>query len=130
MVGTPRPTTMATHGLDPANIGSAPVANDMARNSFVGQREYLYPLSQRAATVWYHDHRMGYTGAAVWRGLAGFHLIHDDEEDALPLPRGERDIARQTLSVEPVPASTKLTKPRPFRDDMRQQDWPDEVGCK
>jgi FtsP/CotA-like multicopper oxidase with cupredoxin domain len=35
---------------------------------------------------------MGYTGPAVWRGLAGFHLVDDDEADALPLPRGERDI--------------------------------------
>src|SRR5260370_37870949 len=35
---------------------------------------------------------MGYPGAAVWRGLAGFHIVHDEEEDALPLPRGARDI--------------------------------------
>jgi spore coat protein A len=57
-----------------------------------GSREYVYPLNQRAATLWYHDHRMGFTGAAVWRGLAGFHLVHDDEEDALGLPSGERDL--------------------------------------
>lgn len=69
-----------------------PFAADMARNSVVGQREYVYPMNQRAATLWYHDHRMGYTGSAVWRGLAGFHLVRDDEEDALPLPRGRRDI--------------------------------------
>jgi spore coat protein A, manganese oxidase len=68
------------------------MADGMARNSVVGQREYSYPMNQRAATLWYHDHRMGYTGMAVWRGLAGFHLIHDDEEDALPLPRGRRDV--------------------------------------
>ena len=57
-----------------------------------GSREYTYPMRQRAATLWYHDHRMDFTGAQVWRGLAGFHLVHDDEEDALPLPRGERDV--------------------------------------
>jgi FtsP/CotA-like multicopper oxidase with cupredoxin domain len=57
-----------------------------------GTREYVYPFQQRAATLWYHDHRMGFTGPSVWRGLAGFHLVHDDEEDALPLPGGERDI--------------------------------------
>ncbi|NEA77501.1 multicopper oxidase domain-containing protein, partial [Streptomyces sp. SID13588] len=51
-----------------------------------------YPLDQRAATLWYHDHRMGYTGTSVWMGLAGFHLIHDAEEERLPLPRGERDL--------------------------------------
>jgi FtsP/CotA-like multicopper oxidase with cupredoxin domain len=72
--------------------GEHSMVDEMARNSVVGQREYIYPMNQRAATLWYHDHRMGYTGAAVWRGLAGFHLVHDDEEDTLPLPRGRRDI--------------------------------------
>lgn len=57
-----------------------------------GSRTYTYPLDQRAATLWYHDHRMSWTGLGVWRGLAGFHLVHDDEEESLPLPRGERDI--------------------------------------
>ncbi|MGW0431526.1 multicopper oxidase family protein [Micromonospora sp. NPDC003197] len=57
-----------------------------------GHRDYVYPFEQRAATLWYHDHRHGYTGLAVWQGLAGFHLVHDDEEDALPLPTGVRDI--------------------------------------
>jgi spore coat protein A len=28
----------------------------------------------------------------VWRGLAGFHILRDDEEDALPLPKGEKDV--------------------------------------
>jgi spore coat protein A, manganese oxidase len=55
-------------------------------------RDYAYPMSQRAATLWYHDHRMDFTGPGVWRGLAGFHLVHDDEEEALPLPAGDRDI--------------------------------------
>jgi FtsP/CotA-like multicopper oxidase with cupredoxin domain len=35
---------------------------------------------------------MGFTGPSVWRGLAGFHVVRDEEEDALPLPRGDRDI--------------------------------------
>ncbi|AUY49163.1 multicopper oxidase family protein [Streptomyces sp. CB01881] len=55
-------------------------------------RTYTYPGRQRAATLWYHDHRMGFTGPGIWRGLSGFHLVHDDEEDALPLPRGDRDL--------------------------------------
>ncbi len=50
------------------------------------------PNTQRAATLWYHDHRMDYTAPQVYRGLFGFHLIHDDEEDALPLPAGDREI--------------------------------------
>jgi FtsP/CotA-like multicopper oxidase with cupredoxin domain len=35
---------------------------------------------------------MDFTGPAVYRGLAGFHLVRDDIEDALPLPRGEREL--------------------------------------
>jgi spore coat protein A len=57
-----------------------------------GERDYVYPLQQRAATLWYHDHRMDFTGPSVWRGLAGFHIVHDGEEEALPLPRGDRDL--------------------------------------
>jgi FtsP/CotA-like multicopper oxidase with cupredoxin domain len=68
--------------------GMAGMGGDVA----LGERAYTYPMNQRAATLWYHDHRMGHTGAAVWRGLAGFHLVDDDESDALPLPRGRRDI--------------------------------------
>ena len=55
-------------------------------------KDYVYPLEQRAATLWYHDHRMDFTGPQVWRGLAGFHILRDDEEDALPLPKGEKEI--------------------------------------
>jgi spore coat protein A len=57
-----------------------------------GVRDHVYPGNQRAATLWYHDHRMDFTAPQVYRGLAGFHLIHDDEDDALPLPKGDRDI--------------------------------------
>jgi FtsP/CotA-like multicopper oxidase with cupredoxin domain len=64
----------------------------MPSDPTVGSRTYTYPLDQRAATLWYHDHRHGFTGPSVWHGLAGFHLVHDDEEQALPLPRGDRDI--------------------------------------
>jgi spore coat protein A len=55
-------------------------------------KDYAYPLEQRAATLWYHDHRMDFTGPQVWRGLAGFHIVRDDEEDALPVPKGEKEI--------------------------------------
>jgi spore coat protein A len=76
-------------GMDmPGMDGMPRMSGDIAH----GERSYTYPVNQRAATLWYHDHRMGFTGPGVWKGLAGFHLVHDDEEDALPLPRGERDI--------------------------------------
>ncbi|HYH30212.1 MAG TPA: multicopper oxidase domain-containing protein [Pseudonocardia sp.] len=64
----------------------------MVGDDAAGEREYRYPTDQRAATLWYHDHRMDFTAPAVYRGLAGFHLVRDDVEDALPLPRGDREL--------------------------------------
>ena len=62
--------------------------------SVIGQGffDYEYPLDQPAATLWYHDHRMDFTGPQVYKGLAGFHIIRDGEEEALGLPAGERDV--------------------------------------
>ncbi|HEY3503312.1 MAG TPA: multicopper oxidase domain-containing protein [Actinocatenispora sp.] len=57
-----------------------------------GQKTYRYPLAQRAATLWYHDHRMDFSAPQVWRGLAGVFVVRDDEDDALPLPKGDKDI--------------------------------------
>ncbi|MGH3343538.1 MAG: multicopper oxidase family protein [Carbonactinosporaceae bacterium] len=57
-----------------------------------GTRAYVYANDQPAATLWYHDHRMSFTGPQVYRGLAGFYIVRDDVEDALSLPRGARDI--------------------------------------
>jgi spore coat protein A len=58
----------------------------------MGSRTYTYPNTQRAATLWYHDHTMDYTAPQVYRGLFGLHVIRDDEEDNLPLPKGDREI--------------------------------------
>ena len=55
-------------------------------------RTYVYPNQQRACTLWYHDHAMDRTGENVYRGLAGFYIVEDDEEAALPLPRGEYEV--------------------------------------
>ncbi|MFD4636927.1 multicopper oxidase family protein [Lentzea sp. NPDC058436] len=68
--------------------GSGSMIGDVTQ----GSREYVFPLDQRAAALWYHDHRMDFTGPSVWRGLAGFHLHRDDEEDALRLPSGAREL--------------------------------------
>lgn len=51
-----------------------------------------YPVDQPAATLWYHDHRMDFTGPQVYRGLAGLFIVRDDVEDSLPLPRDEREV--------------------------------------
>ncbi len=56
-------------------------------------RDYVYPNQQRAATLWYHDHRMDFTGPQMWRGLAGMYILRDDEDDRLPLPKGDKDVS-------------------------------------
>ncbi|MGH9558440.1 MAG: multicopper oxidase family protein, partial [Bryobacteraceae bacterium] len=70
-----------------------PVMHDAMARIATGEREYIYPNDQRAATLWYHDHRMDFTGPQVWRGLAGLYILRDDEESKLPLPRAEKEIA-------------------------------------
>jgi spore coat protein A len=57
------------------------------------QETYAYPNNQDACTLWYHDHAIGQTRLNIYAGLAGAYLIRDDEEDALGLPSGERELA-------------------------------------
>jgi FtsP/CotA-like multicopper oxidase with cupredoxin domain len=56
---------------------------------------------EKLSTLWYHDHREGFTAANVYAGLAGFYLLFDeldsgDENDPNPLawrlPGGAYDI--------------------------------------
>ncbi|HEY4682569.1 MAG TPA: multicopper oxidase [Candidatus Acidoferrales bacterium] len=51
-----------------------------------------YPNSQRATTLWFHDHALAITRLNVYAGLAGFYLIRDGEEDSLNLPSGAYEI--------------------------------------
>ncbi|MFC0435611.1 multicopper oxidase domain-containing protein [Kutzneria buriramensis] len=73
-------------------MGDMPAMSDPDAVTSRQTRDYSYPEQPRAATLWYHDHRMDFTGASVYRGLAGFHIAHDAEEQALPLPQGARDV--------------------------------------
>jgi spore coat protein A len=78
----------------PAMLGmpDMPAMNDPDAIVSSLRRDYTYPPQPRAGTLWYHDHRMAFTGASVYRGLAGFHIAHDSEEQALPLPRADHDV--------------------------------------
>ena len=60
-------------------------------------RTYKYKFMEdgkpeRAATHWYHDHRMDHTARNVWMGLAGMSILDDRFDSALPLPKGRFDI--------------------------------------
>ncbi|WP_369392638.1 O-aminophenol oxidase PhsA [Streptomyces sp. CG1] len=51
-----------------------------------------YPNDHQAVQWWYHDHAMNITRWNVMTGLYGTYLLRDDEEDALHLPSGKREI--------------------------------------
>jgi FtsP/CotA-like multicopper oxidase with cupredoxin domain len=42
-----------------------------------GAAVFQYPNSQRASTIWYHDHTLGMTRLNVYTGPAGFYIIRD-----------------------------------------------------
>jgi FtsP/CotA-like multicopper oxidase with cupredoxin domain len=49
---------------------------------------FHYPMNQRAALLWYHDHVMGVTRFDVYAGLAGLWIVRDERERELGLPDG------------------------------------------
>src|SRR3712207_4778669 len=62
-------------------------------NSLPGQwKDYVYPNTCEARTLWYHDHGVHHTAENVYMGLAGQYHVTDDVEGALPLPRGAYDV--------------------------------------
>jgi spore coat protein A, manganese oxidase len=70
----PAPVSVHLHG------GMTPPESDGYPTDLIepgGTKEYVYPLHQRAATLWYHDHRMDFTGPQVYRGLAGFFVVRE-----------------------------------------------------
>jgi spore coat protein A len=71
-------------GLTPASY------DGWAENLFApGQHAvFHYPMDQRAALLWYHDHVMGVTRFGVYAGLAGLWIIRDQRERELGLPEG------------------------------------------
>ncbi|KAK5767356.1 hypothetical protein LTS12_002509 [Elasticomyces elasticus] len=59
----------------------------------VGQwKDYYYPNSETARSIWYHDHADGHTASDAYYGQAGVYLITDSAEDALGLPSGNYDV--------------------------------------
>ena len=58
-----------------------------------GERyRYEFIVDNRAGSYWFHPHPHGRTGKQVYAGLAGLFLISDNEEAALGLPAGTRDL--------------------------------------
>jgi FtsP/CotA-like multicopper oxidase with cupredoxin domain len=53
---------------------------------------YEYTNEQGACTNWFHDHAIHKTAEHVYRGMASFYLVRDDEEASFNLPQGEFEI--------------------------------------
>jgi FtsP/CotA-like multicopper oxidase with cupredoxin domain len=78
-------TVVHLHGaLTPASY------DGWAENIFApGQTAvFHYPMDQRAALLWFHDHVMGITKLDVYAGLAGLWIVRDERERELSLPEG------------------------------------------
>lgn len=53
-----------------------------------GQARYVYPNTQRPATLWLHDHALGVTRLNVYAGLVGFYLIRSADPADHPTVAG------------------------------------------
>jgi FtsP/CotA-like multicopper oxidase with cupredoxin domain len=124
----PEPTIVHWHGvLVPAEADGHPRYAIDPGASF----DYDFPVAQRAGTFWYHPHAHHLTGGQIQRGLAGFFIIGDDEEDALGLPSGAQEIllllqdreggAAAALSYAPTTADlrTGILRNVPFGNGTR-----------
>ncbi|MBS1904071.1 MAG: multicopper oxidase domain-containing protein [Bacteroidetes bacterium] len=76
-----------------------------------------FPVVNRAGTYFYHAHTDMITAEQVYRGLAGLFIVDDDEEGALPLPRGEYDIPL-AISDRRIDSNNQLVY-SPTDDDHR-----------
>ncbi len=91
--GTPdqHAAALAGHTVVHLHGGLTPAAYDgWAENLFApGQPAvFHYPMDQRAALLWYHDHVMGVTRFGIYAGLAGLWIVRDQRERELGLPEG------------------------------------------
>jgi len=78
----------------------AKAANSYGANWGPGFATFRYPNTQRASTVWYHDHTLGMTRLNVYAGPAGFYIIRGG-------PAGDaavRDSRTGLAAVLPGPA--------------------------
>jgi FtsP/CotA-like multicopper oxidase with cupredoxin domain len=91
--GTPDQDAAALAGYTVVHLhgGLTPASYDgWAENLFAPGQDavFHYPMGQRAALLWYHDHVMGVTRFGVYAGLAGLWIIRDQRERELGLPEG------------------------------------------
>ncbi len=80
----PEKTTMHAHGMHvPAKMDGTPHQIIEPNQTWSAR----YKVKQKAATNWYHPHLMSKTAEHVYKGLAGFIIVEDDEILSLDLPK-------------------------------------------
>ena len=88
ILGTPTTTSTHLHG-SPSLPQYDGYASDLTPPGFF--KNYLYPNTEQAVSLWYHDHGVDHTSENVYMGLAAQYLIHDDFERRV-LPQCEFDV--------------------------------------
>ncbi len=77
------------HGVHtPSEMDAHPIYQVGPGQSYL----YEFEVKNRASTNWYHPHSHHTTAAQAYAGLAGLFIVEDEEEQKLPLPRGEYDL--------------------------------------
>jgi FtsP/CotA-like multicopper oxidase with cupredoxin domain len=86
-----RAAALSGHTVVHLHGGLTPASYDGWTENLFGPGQHAvfrYPMDQRAALLWYHDHVMGVTKLDVYAGLAGFWIVRDERERELGLPEG------------------------------------------
>lgn len=103
-------TTVHWHGLVPPPEMDGHPADPIHPGATKSVR---FPVNQRAGLNWYHPHPHGHTASQVWNGLAGLFIVADEEEDALGLPGGDRELLLVLRDAEINEAGDLI-----YRDDI------------
>ncbi|TVR54625.1 MAG: hypothetical protein EA421_08140 [Gemmatimonadales bacterium] len=85
----PDPLILHWHGLTPPESADGHPRFAVRRG---GRFDYRFTVENRAGTYWYHSHTHYKVAEHAYRGIGGLILVGDDEEDALSLPSGDREI--------------------------------------
>jgi FtsP/CotA-like multicopper oxidase with cupredoxin domain len=90
-VGSDPPTVVHLHGGEVAPLSDGgPDSWFTPDNTKTGHafnnNPYVYPNTQEAATLWFHDHALGVTRLNVYAGLAGFYFLRGADEETAHLP--------------------------------------------
>lgn len=96
----PQPIVTHLHGSEtPSAFDGNPDAWFTPDSKITGityvTNKYVYPNTQPAAGLWFHDHVLGETRLTIHAGLAGMYLLRGEPETSVPcggLPKGKFEV--------------------------------------